>query len=118
MAKRLTREEKAHQINIDLINLMMEKFGITYDDIMSHLDDKKRWKIDGKDWYQYYSFTKAEADEFRKKGVDLIRKKLNITKKSAEKEMAWWYLFTGLTISDDSINEPYPIIGKVYNNEK
>lgn len=109
--KRLTHDEKAHELNKELINLMMEKFGVTYDDIISHLDENKRWLIDGKDWYLYYSFTSNEANEFRKKGVELIRKKLRLTKKAAEKEMAWWYLFTGLTISDDTIDKPYPIIG-------
>lgn len=109
--KRFTHDEKVHELNKELINLMLEKFGVTYDDIISHLDEDKRWLIDGKDWYLYYSFTSDEANEFRKKGVELIRKKLHLTKKAAEKEMAWWYLFTGLTISDDSTDKPYPIIG-------
>jgi predicted small lipoprotein YifL len=39
------------------------------------------------------------------------------TKKEAEKEMAWWYLFTGLTISDDSVDKPYPIIGDLYKKD-
>ena len=47
----------------------MEKYNITYDDIISHIDENKRWIIDGKNWFQYYTFTKAEADEFRKKAV-------------------------------------------------
>ena len=113
----MTREQKAHEVNKELINLMMGKFGITYDDIISNLDENKRWIIDGKDWYLYYSFTSDEATEFRKKGVDLIRKRLRITKKEAEKEMAWWYLFTGLTISDDSVDKPYPIIGDLYKKD-
>ena len=113
----MTREQKAYEVNKELINLMMEKFGVTYDDIISHLDENKRWIIDGKDWYLYYSFTMDEATEFRKKGVDLIRKRLRITKKEAEKEMSWWYLFTGLTISDDSIDKPYPIIGDLYKKD-
>ena len=115
---RMTREEKAHSVNIEFINLMMEKFNITYDDIISHLDEDKRWLIDGKDWYLYYSFTSDEANEFRKKGIDLIRKKLRISKKEAEKEMAWWYLFTGLTISDDTPDKPYPIISPLYKKKK
>ena len=114
----MTRDQKAHEVNKELINLMMEKFGVTYDDIISHLDENKRWIIDGKDWYLHYTFTSEEADEFRKKGVDLIRKRLRCSKKEANSEMSWWYLFTGLTISDDTPENPYPIIAPLYNKDK
>jgi hypothetical protein len=78
--------------------MMMEKFNITYDDIISHVDEDKRWVIDGKDWYQYYTFTEDEEAEFRKKAIDLIRKRLRCSKGYAEDQFAWWNLNIGLSV--------------------
>ena len=109
----MNKQEKIHQLNVDLINLMMEKYSITYNDIISNLDENKQWLIDGKNWFQYYTFTQAEADEFRKKAVDLIKKSLRCAKSEAEREFSWWFLDIGLAISDDTQDKPYEIIGRL-----
>ena len=97
----MTRDEKVKQLNKDLINLMMEKYGITYDDILSHVDSDKRWVIDGQDWFVHYTLTKTEEEEFRKKAVDLIKKRLGVSKAYAENEFSWWNLSIGLRVIDE-----------------
>ena len=96
------KDEKISKLNQDLINLMMERFNITYDDIISHLDENKRWLIDGKDWFSYYQFSKEEAEDFRKKAVDLIKKTLRCSKAAAQREFSWWNLSIGLSVKPDN----------------
>ena len=96
----MNRQDKIHALNVELINMMLEKHGITYDTIIANRDENKRWVIDGKDWYSYYTMTKSEYEEFRKKAVALIAKKLKLNKKVAEKEFSWWFLQIGLNIEE------------------
>ncbi len=96
----MNKESKINALNVELINMMLEKHGITYDTIVTNLDENKRWLIDGKDWYSYYTLTKPEYEEFRKKAVALIMKKLKYNKKAAENEFSWWYLHIGLSIEE------------------
>ena len=94
------KTDKIERLNKDLINLMMKKYGITYDEIESHLDEKKQWLIDGKNWFEYYTFTKEEEQNFRKEAIDMIAKRLKMSKKTAAQEFGWWYLFIGLSLKD------------------
>lgn len=96
----MNRQDKIHALNVELINMMLEKHGITYDTIIANRDENKRWVIDGKDWYSYYTMTKSEYEEFRKKAVALIAKKLKLNKKAAEEEFSWWFLHIGLNIEE------------------
>ena len=96
----MDRQDKIHALNVELINMMLEKHGITYDTIIANRDENKRWIIDGKDWYSHYTMTKSEYEEFRKKAVALIAKKLKLNKKVAEEEFSWWFLHIGLNIEE------------------
>ena len=39
-------------------------------------------------------------DEFKKKAIALIAKKLKLNKKVAEEEFSWWFLNIGLNIEE------------------
>ena len=97
----MTYDDKIKNLNMELINMMMEKYNLTYDDILSHVDENKRWIIDGKDWFQYYTFTEEEADEFREKAIELIKKRLRCSKANAKNEFSWWNLMYGLSVVRD-----------------
>ena len=90
--KRLSKEEKQEQAVIDLINKMFEIAGhnVTYDDIKGRQDN----------WYQQWEMTTAENEEWKKWGVNHLRKVLKIPKYKAEKEMMWANLQWGLKCSD------------------
>lgn len=94
----MTRNEKIHKLNVDLINLMMKSFNITYDDIKSNLNTNKQWLIDGKDWFDYYCLSEKEYNIFKDSAIKLIQNVLKISKKSANNEFAWWYINVGLSI--------------------
>ena len=94
----MKRSEKVHDINVKLVNLMMSKYGITYDDIISHLDESKQWLIDGKNWSDYYTLTNDEFINFKKEAIEIIRKGLRCSKDYAGKEFSWFYLYTGLSV--------------------
>lgn len=100
----MNRENKLTKLNEDLINLMMEKYNITYNDIKSNLDENGRWLIDGEDWFRYYTFTPEEYEEFRKKSIGLIRKTMRWSKSTSEKEFAWWNLAIGLSVKHQETN--------------
>ena len=79
--KRLTREQKREQAVVDLINQMFIIAGhqVTYDDIKDRKDN----------WFQQWEMTVEQADEWKKWGVEYLRKNLKINKASDEKEMLW-----------------------------
>jgi len=90
MAKRLTREEKIDQAVEALITEMFKIAGhpITFDDIKDRKDD----------WFNEYTMTEKQHDEWMKWGRKYLRKKLNTYAKRAEKEMMWVSLMWGLKL--------------------
>ena len=85
--KRLSREEKKEKAVVDLINQMFIIAGhdVTYDDVLGV-----------EDWFQKYTMTMAQGEEFKKWGKKYLMKNLNIYAKQAEKEMQWFNLQWGL----------------------
>ena len=88
---RLSREEKTDKAIVDLINQMFIIAGhdVTYDDI-----------FDVEDWFQKYTITMAQEEEFKKWGKKYLMKELSERAKSAEKTMMWFNLQYGLKYSD------------------
>ena len=92
MAKRLTREEKKNIFAKDLINKMFEIAGhkVNFDDIKDRKDD----------WYNQWTMTTAQNEEWNEWGIDEIRKRFRYNKESARKEMGMITLMWGLKFSD------------------
>ena len=89
--KRLSREEKREKAVVDLINQMfiIAGYDVTYDDIL------------GKDnWFQEYSMTVQQAEEFTKWGKKYLMKNLRMRAFQAEREMMWFNVQWGLTYSN------------------
>jgi hypothetical protein len=95
MAKRLSREEKREKALIDIINQMFVIAGhdVTFDDIKDRKDD----------WFTDWTMTTAQAEEWKKWGVDYLRKELKMNKGLAEKEMMWVNVQWGLKYSDFNV---------------
>ena len=93
---RATREQKKEKAVIDLINKMFEIAGhdITYDDIRGV--DK---------WFQKYTMTFEQGEEFTKWGKKYLMKELKMREPYAEKEMRWFNVMWGLKYSDFDTNE-------------
>ena len=89
--KRLTREEKKEKSVKDLINKMFEIAGydVTYDDILGV-----------ENWFQKYTMTVEQSEEFKKWGKKYLMKELRMYAKQAEKEMDWFNLQWGLKYSN------------------
>jgi hypothetical protein len=88
--KRLTREQKREKAVVDLINQMFIIAGhdVTYDDILGV-----------ENWFQKYTMTVEQGDEFKKWGKKYLMKNLNSYAKQAEREMQWFSLQWGLKYS-------------------
>ena len=85
--KRLSREEKHNKAVVDLINQMFIIAGhdVTYDDVLGV-----------ENWFQKYTMTMAQGEEFKKWGKKYLMKNLNSYAKQAEREMQWFSLQWGL----------------------
>ena len=92
MAKRLSREQKTNKMVVDLINEMFRIAGheVTYDDIIDRKDN----------WFNDWTMTVAQNEEWQNWGKKYIQKNLNMRAKQAEKEMQWASLMWGLKFSD------------------
>ena len=99
MTKRLNIEQKREQAVIDLINQMFIIAGhqVTYDDVLGK-----------ENWFQEYTMTVEQAEEFKKWGKKYLIKNLRMYAKAAEREMMWFTLQYGLKYSN----------WEEYNNEK
>jgi hypothetical protein len=88
MAKRLTREQKWDQAVVDLINEMFKIAGhnVTYNDVKDRKDN----------WFNDWTMTVDQYNEWRMWGKKYLQKKLNLYAKQAEKEMFWVGLMWGL----------------------
>jgi hypothetical protein len=93
MAKRLSKQEKIDQAIVDLINEMFKIAGheVTYDDIKDRKDN----------WFQEYTMTEEQNNEWIKWGEKYIKKKLSMIAYRAEKEMSWVNLMWGLKIQEN-----------------
>jgi len=88
---RITLEQKREKAVVDLINKMFEISGhdITYNDILGV-----------ENWFQKYTMTVEQGEEFKKWGKKYLMKELRENAKSAEREMMWFNLQWGLTYSN------------------
>lgn len=80
--KRNTQRE----VFIELVNLQLKPHGKSYEDVKGDPE-----------WYMKYKTTRESEKTFTTEGVSIIRNKLGLTKKLAEKEMSWFILQWGLT---------------------
>ena len=89
--KRLTKEEKKDKAIVDIINQMFVIAGhdVTYEDIVGV--DK---------WFQKYTMTVEQGEEFRKWGKQYLMKNFKMRAAQAEKEMLWFSVTWGLKYSD------------------
>ena len=72
----------------DIINQMFIIAGheLRYDDVVGRKDN----------WFQQYTMTETQRDEWKQWGISYIRKKKRWSKKLAEREMAFLDLYCGL----------------------
>ena len=92
MAKRLSRDEKEKQMVVDMINKMFEIAGhnVIYDDIKDRKDN----------WFQEYTMTVAQNNEWQKWGKKYLQKNFRYHAKYAERQMGMISLMWGLKFSD------------------
>ena len=91
MAK-ISRDQKREQAVIDLVNKMFEIAGhqVTYDDVKDRQDN----------WFQEWTMTVEQNEEWQEWGRKYLMKALRIPSKRAEMEMQWASLGWGLKFSN------------------
>ena len=92
----MKRQDKDKLILKTLIDKMFEIAGhpLKFEDVEGRTDN----------WFQQYTMTEAQNEEWRDWGVKFISKKRRFGDKLASREMAWLDLYCGLKISDSRFN--------------
>lgn len=80
---------KKEEVLKKLINKQLEPYNVTYEDVLNDSE-----------WFLKYSTTQEQEEEFKKWGIDILKKELKMTKNEAEKEMDMFLLKYGLTIKE------------------
>lgn len=90
-------EDKNKLILKELIDKMFEIAGhpLKFEDVEGRTDN----------WFQEYTMTETQNEEWKEWGIKLIQKKKRYNKKYAQREMAWLDLYCGLKISDSRFNK-------------
>lgn len=85
----MTKEEK---VLTDLINKMFEIAGhdVKFEDIKDRKDA----------WYTDWTMTVEQNEQWKRWGIEYLRKALRLRKIAAEKQMGWFSLNYGLKFSD------------------
>ena len=88
----MSKQEKTDMAIEHLINKMFEIAGhdVTFEDIKGRKDN----------WFQDWTMTMEQSEQWKSYGVDYLRKLFRWNKAMAEKEMMWMNLQWGLTYSD------------------
>ena len=88
----MKREDKNKLILKELIDKMFEMAGhdLKFEDVEGRKDN----------WFQQYTMTEAQNEEWREWGTGFIAKKRRFGKKLADREMRMLDLYCGLKISD------------------
>ena len=88
----MKREDKNKLILKELIDKMFEMAGhdLKFEDVEGRKDN----------WFQQYTMTEAQNEEWREWGTEFIDKKRRFGKKLADREMRMLDLYCGLKISD------------------
>lgn len=84
-----TSRKKQEEVFKELVNLQLKPHDKCYEDVKGDPE-----------WYMKFRTNRETEKNFMARGVDIIRKKLGLTKMLAEKEMSWFILQWGLTTSE------------------
>ena len=87
-------EKQREEINRKLVAMQMEMIGKTYEDAM---DTPEFWRV--------YTLTTAQAEEWRKKALLLIKKTFKVNSTKAKAIMSSFELSLGLRIDDNFYEE-------------
>jgi len=92
MTRAEQKANKERQLLKELIDKMFEIAGhdLKFEDVEGRTDN----------WYQQYTMTEAQNEEWRKWGTELIAKKHRFGKRYADRQMRYLDLYCGLKISD------------------
>jgi hypothetical protein len=88
----MKRGDKNKLVLKELIDKMFEIAGhdLKFEDVEGRKDN----------WFQQYTMTEAQNEEWREWGIKLIMKKRRYNKFLADREIRWLDLYCGLKISD------------------
>lgn len=92
------KRKTCDEVLILLINKMLEPYNVDIEYV------KANPKIEGIDWFSYYTWNEEQEEEFEKFFFETLKKELKWSKQKIKKEWPWFNLMWGLRV-DESINK-------------
>lgn len=86
----MSKKEWLIKMLIDEMFLIAGHPDITYEDILGRKDP----------WYTEYTMTWDQNQQFKKSGIEIMRREMKWSIKRAENEIGWFCLMYGLKLSD------------------
>lgn len=80
-------QKKVDKLRKELINHQLAPHGVEYNDVLHN-----------ENWFNEYTTTVEEQENFRQYIIDSLRTRLRMSKKMAEKEAGWFLLQWGLRV--------------------
>lgn len=91
----MRKEEKTKKLAKKILDKMLEKYNIDTDYVGQNQE------IDGVKWFEYYTFTTEEFEQWKDWAIKEIRKTMRWSKKRSESEFGYLNLMFGLKIEDN-----------------
>ncbi len=88
--KKMSKSEWLIKMLIDEMFLIAGHPDVTYEDILGRKDA----------WYTEYTMTWDQNQQFKKAGIEIMRREMKWNIKRAETEIGWFLLMYGLKLSD------------------
>ena len=88
--KKMSKKEWLIKMLIDEMFLIAGHPDVTYEDILGRKDP----------WYMEYTMTWDQNQQFKKAGIEIMRREMKWSVKRAENEIGWFCLMYGLKLSD------------------
>ena len=82
----MRKRDKTREVFLELVNLQLAPHNKTYEDVKNDPE-----------WYMKFRTNREQEKKFQKEGISILRNKLDMTQKMAEREMSWFILQWGLT---------------------
>ncbi len=87
----MRKRDKTREVFLELVNLQLAPHNKTYEDVKNDPE-----------WYMKFRTNREQEKKFQKEGISILRNKLDMTQKMAEREMSWFILQWGLTTTEQA----------------
>lgn len=103
----MKKKTKVHQLSIDLVNMMLEPYGVTYEQMLNWKSEEH----DGYEWFQYYRITRQRECELIELAISSAQARFGWGRDKAREEIGYFILNFGLKRFDERLEDEFEEAG-------